>query len=130
MRRPTLNLVVDAAAFAAFVLLVASGVFLRAVLPPRSGRAAVWGLDRHAWGDVHFAIGAAFLGILALHLLLHWRWIANALRGRPREGGPLRAALGAVALLALLALAAAPFLSPVDDAPRPGRGPRAERTAP
>ena len=42
-------------AFAGFVLLITTGVLMRYVLPPGSGRrAAIWGLDRHGWGDLHF----------------------------------------------------------------------------
>ena len=38
------------------------------------------------------------------------------LRGRPREGSGVRAALGALGLVALLALAGAPFVSPIERA--------------
>ena len=124
MRRPTLNFVVDAVAFAAFALLTATGVLMRYTLPPGSGHSTtVWHLDRHDWGAIHFAIAAFFLAALAAHLVLHWRWIANAIRGRPREGSAWRMALGAIGLLALLALAAAPLLAPVEQREPLGRGP-------
>ena len=32
-------------------------------------------LGRHGWGDIHNVAGIVFLGIVALHLVLHWRWI-------------------------------------------------------
>jgi hypothetical protein len=115
MRRPALNLVVDAAAFVGFVFLVSTGVLMRYVLPPGSGkRAVVWGLDRHDWGALHFWIAAAFLAVLAFHLVLHGKWILAVLRGRPRQGSGGRVALGLVGLLAVLALAAAPLVSPVE----------------
>ena len=131
MRRPTLNLLIDAAAFAGFVFLVSTGLMVRYVLPPGSGRRTlVWGLDRHEWGALHFWVAAAFLGILALHLVLHRRWILSALRGRPRQGSGARAALGVVGLLAILALAVAPLVSPVErlEPAGPGHG-RVERPA-
>jgi hypothetical protein len=115
MRRPTLNFMVDGAGFAGFVLLTATGVLVRYVLPPGSGRfTTIWGLDRHEWGSIHFWLAVAFLAVLALHLFLHWRWIVAVLGGRPREGSGTRVALGVVGLVALLALAIAPFLSPVE----------------
>jgi hypothetical protein len=115
LRRSTLNFIVDCVGFTAFVLLAASGVLMRYVLPPGSGHfSTVWGLDRHEWGSVHFWVAVGFLSILALHLFLHWRWILTVLRGRPREGSGARVGLGIVGLLALLALAIAPFLSPVE----------------
>ena len=117
VRRPTLNFIVDCVGFTAFVLLAASGVLMRYVLPPGSGHwSTIWGLDRHEWGSIHFWVAVGFLSILAFHLYLHWRWILMVLRGRPREGSGARIALGIVGLLALLALAIAPFLSPIERA--------------
>ncbi|MDB4433202.1 DUF4405 domain-containing protein [bacterium] len=122
MRRPALNFIIDSLGFVGFVLLTATGVLMRYVLPPGSGRfTTIWTLDRHEWGSIHFWIAIAFLAILAFHLFLHWRWIVAVLRGRPREGSGARVALGAVGLVALLALAIAPFLSPVE---RIGGAPR------
>ena len=124
MRRPNVNFLVDFLGFAGFVLLTATGVLMRYVLPPGSGHfTTIWGLDRHEWGSIHFWMAIAFLAVLACHLFLHWRWIATLMRGRPREGSGARVALGTVGLAALLALAIAPFLSPVErdggEHPRP-----------
>ena len=115
MKRPNVNFIVDFLGFSGFVLLTATGVLMRYVLPPGSGRfTTIWTLDRHEWGSIHFWIAIAFLAVLAFHLFLHWRWIMTLMRGRPREGSGARLALGTVGLLALLALAIAPFLSPVE----------------
>jgi hypothetical protein len=115
MKRPNVNFVVDFLAFSGFVLLTATGVLMRYVLLPGSGHfTTIWTLDRHEWGSIHFWIAIAFLAVLALHLFLHWRWIATLMSGRPREGSGARVALGTVGLLALLTLAVAPFLSPVE----------------
>ena len=63
MRRPALNLVVDAIAFAGFVFMTASGVLLRFVLPPGSGhRTSIWGLNRHEWGGIHYLDGCRASG--------------------------------------------------------------------
>jgi hypothetical protein len=117
MARPSVNFVVDSCGFVGFVLLTATGVLMRYVLPPGSGRfTTLWTLDRHAWGSIHFWLAIALLAVLAFHLFLHWRWIATVARGRPREGSGARVALGTVGLIALLALALAPFMSPVERA--------------
>jgi len=120
MTRKTLNAVVDALAFAGFVLLAASGVLLRWSLPPGSGhRTTIWGLDRHDWGAVHFWIAVALLAVLVVHLLLHWKWIAAvASRGGVHEPSGLRVALGVVGLAGLIGFAVAPFVSPVERAGR------------
>jgi hypothetical protein len=115
MRKPTRNLIVDGLAFAGFLLLVTTGVLMRYVLPPGSGRrSAIWGLDRHGWGDLHFWIAVVLFTILAFHLFLHWRWIVSVLRGRPREGSGMRVGLGLTGLVAVVALALAPLLAPVE----------------
>lgn len=115
MKRSKLNFIFDAIAFAGFVFLATTGVLMRYVLPPGSKRfKTIWGLDRHEWGDIHFWISVVFLGLLAMHLLLHWRWIINLITGRPREGSGFRAGLGIVGVIALLALSIAPLLSPID----------------
>jgi hypothetical protein len=109
--------IIDASAFLGFVALTTTGVLLRYLLPPGSGRfSTVWELDRHEWGGIHFWIAVAFFSVLAVHLVLHWRWIRNVVTGRPREGSGLRAALGIVGLLAGVALAASPLLAPVERA--------------
>lgn len=120
MNRAKLIMLIDVLAFLGFVALTATGVLMRYVLPPGSGRfVSLWGLSRHQWGTLHFWIAAGFLGVLAIHLILHWRWIVATLRGRSREGSGGRFALGVVGLSAVLALAVAPFVSEPVQQPRP-----------
>lgn len=120
MRKGNLNFVVDAVAFAAFVFLAATGILIRYVLPPGSGRfSTLWGMDRHDWGRIHFWIAVFLLASLGLHLFLHWRWVVSIVTGRPREGSGFRVALAVVGLLALAGLAGAPFFGPVEQAGEP-----------
>ncbi len=115
MKRTTMNFIIDAVGFAGFVFLTATGVLVRYILPPGSGHhTTIWGLDRHEWGALHFWIAIAFLCVLALHLFLHWRWIVQMIQGKPREGSGVRFALGLVGILAVLAIAIAPFRSSVE----------------
>ena len=115
MNRPEKNFFIDAAAFIGFVLLTSTGILMRYVLPPGSGRwKVIWGLDRHEWGSIHFWISIIFLSVLTIHLILHWRWIITFIKGRPREGSGLRAGLGIVGLFGLTALAIAPLVSTVE----------------
>jgi len=115
MKRTSLNFLVDAIALAAFVLLAATGVLVRYVLPAGSGHfSTIWGLNRHGWGTLHFWIAVILLGTLALHLFLHWRWVVSFVKGRPTEGSGVRAGLAVVGLVALIAMAVSPFLSSVE----------------
>jgi hypothetical protein len=59
------------------------------------------------------------MGVLAVHLVLHWKWIVCVLRGKPHSdvsGG--RFALGVIGLVLVTLLAAAPLLTPAQTAPR------------
>jgi hypothetical protein len=123
MSRTTLNYLVDALSFIGFTFLAATGVLVRYVLPPGSGRwSTLWGLQRHDWAEIHFWIAVFFLLSLSAHLFLHWSWITAFVKGHKREESGLRVALGLVALIALLALVLAPFVSPVEQSPRQGQG--------
>lgn len=115
MRRAALISTIDVLSFIGFVGLTSTGVLTRYVLPPGSGRwSTVWGLSRHEWGAIHFWISLGFFTALAMHLILHWRYIVNLFGAHLRPGTRLRLALGIVGLLAILGLAAAPMLTPVE----------------
>ncbi len=133
MRRTTIHFIVDAFAFVALVAMVSTGFILRYVLPPGSGPLLgegighgsahksitfLWGLTRQEWGDIHFWVSIALLAILALHLFLHWRWIASVIRNQPKEHSGVRFGLGVVGVVALFIAAVAPFLSPTRNIPR------------
>ncbi len=90
MKRTTVNYIVDTVAFLDLVLMIATGVILRWVLPPGSGGGhgrgfrggrgpddvrQLLGLGRHDWGDVHFVLSLLFISLMLIHLILHWSWI-------------------------------------------------------
>ena len=113
MKKSNLITFIDIAAFICFIFVVSTGVLMRYVLPPRSGHSIeIFGMSRHEWGDIHFYITFIFLAILSVHLILHWRFIRNVFHGQIKEAGISRFILGLVGLLAILALAVAPFVAP------------------
>jgi hypothetical protein len=128
MNRARLNAVIDSLAFICGVFMIATGFILRYRLPPGSGRlegsgfghdamarpvSLVWGLTRHEWGDIHYGVALGLLSVLSLHLVLHWRWIFCMVRGPSAERSRTRIAMGLLAFLALISLAAGPLLSPI-----------------
>ena len=54
----------------------------------------------------------ALLAVLAVHLFLHWKWVVCVVRGKATDRSGWRLGLGAIGLVALVLLAAAPWLSP------------------
>lgn len=120
MSKASTNFIIDAIAFVAFLFLTATGILIRYVLPPGSGHfSTLWGMDRHDWGQIHFWIAVVLLTGLALHLVLHWRWIIRMVQGCPREGLNIRVALALIGLLGLLGLALVPFFAQVEQAGEP-----------
>jgi hypothetical protein len=114
MNRKSINIIIDGLGFVTFILLTTTGLLMHFILPPGSGRfVGLWGMDRHEWGHIHYWISISFLAILALHLILHWRWIASVIKGQPAGESGYRIMIGIVALIALLVLAFSPFFAEV-----------------
>ncbi len=81
MKRFFDNLLIDLAAGALMIGMLATGYILRFPLPPGSNKdLTLWGLTRHQWGDVHFWIGLGLVAVILLHLCLHWQWVAISVK--------------------------------------------------
>jgi hypothetical protein len=126
MKRTHVNALIDAVAFLAFLLLLSTGFILEYQLPPGSGglqgfgmgRGAshrmvhlLWGWTRHEWGQVHYWIALSMMAVLAVHLVLHWKWIVCTVRGTHTDASGYRFVLGVVGLVFAILLSIAPFLS-------------------
>jgi hypothetical protein len=87
MKRISFNFWIDLLSFLVFFLLVFTGLLIYYVLPPCencTGNSAapgvaqtLWGLDRHAYGDVHFYLSLLTVGLMVLHVALHWSWVCT-----------------------------------------------------
>lgn len=133
MNRKLSNFVTDALAALVMLGLIATGIILRFALPPGTNRSlALWGLTRHQWGDLHFWVALATLGVIIIHLLLHWTWVVAVVRrwliggGQGAPSGHARA-LAAVATLVVLTASLAgfwkwslAFVRPVEHSPQTG----------
>jgi len=133
MKRIHFNALIDAIAFVAFLLLLSTGLLLAHQLPPGSGGREgfgtghgasertiqlLWGWTRHEWGQIHYWIAYAMMAVLALHLVLHWKWIVSVVRGKPSTASGYRLGLGCVGLVFTLLLTAAPLMSSTESASR------------
>ena len=94
-RKSKLNFTIDVLGLVFLIAMVGTGLIIRYILPPGSGGRGgghgliLWGMDRHEWGDVHFWLSVALLGLLTLHVALHWSWVCNFVRSRVVEARPL-----------------------------------------
>jgi hypothetical protein len=84
--KPNLNLVIDALMFLAVMAMAGLGFLMKYVLLPgresvmkygRNVKLAFLGWDRHDWGAIHLYLGFFFLGLLGLHIILHWGQIVR-----------------------------------------------------
>jgi hypothetical protein len=84
MDKSKLNFVIDALMFLCLMGLAGLGFLMKYVLLP--GRVAwakygrnvelTWlGWDRHDWGQIHLYLAFILLGVLVIHLILHWKMI-------------------------------------------------------
>lgn len=111
MKKAQLLFVTDAVAFACFIFLISSGLIIRYLLPPGSGRwASLWSMNRHQWGDVHFWLAMLFLTVIGIHLAMHWRWVVTMVGGKIRSCSKRRKCYGLAAVFVLILLAVAPIL--------------------
>ena len=81
-----LNLVIDALMFLIIMAMAGLGFLMKYILIPgrerwvkygRNVNLSLFGWDRHDWGDIHLDLGLIFLGLLVIHLILHWRQIVG-----------------------------------------------------
>jgi uncharacterized membrane protein len=89
MNRSKLNLIIDGLMFLAMAAIAGLGFLIKYVMPPgpekivkygRNVTLLFLGMDRHGWGRIHLVIGFVFLGLLALHIIIHWRMTVNMYR--------------------------------------------------
>jgi hypothetical protein len=144
MKRQRVNFIIDAVAFAGFLFLVSTGVLLRYQLPPGSGGLhgrghgygeaqrevlTLWGTTRHQWGDVHYWIACGLMAVLAVHLILHWKWLVCVVGRTPSQASGWRLAIGAVGFVAVVLMAMAPWLSTTQSTTRGELRPSADQEA-
>ncbi len=84
MKKATINFIINALMFLCMSAVVGIGFLIKYTLINGQERWIVykdnvelyfWGLDRHEWGAIHLIIGYVFLGLLVLHIVLHWKII-------------------------------------------------------
>ena len=89
MNKAKLNFIIDIFMFICMMLVASIGFLIKFTLIP--GREAweiygrnvdlfLFGMDRHQWGTLHLYIGFTLLGLLILHIYLHWKMIVALYR--------------------------------------------------
>ena len=79
-----LNFVMDALLFLDFSAMIGIGLMIKYVLLTGEQKKEIFGvnfeqtflgLNRHGWGNIHLYLGFIFLGLILLHIIIHWSLI-------------------------------------------------------
>ncbi len=80
------NFFLNGAMFFLMTFTASSGLLMKFVLIPGSQRQVKFGrnvdlfllgMDRHEWGTIHLLVGLVLIGLLAVHIALHWRQVTG-----------------------------------------------------
>lgn len=86
MRKPTLNFIINALMFFCMSAITGIGLLIKYTLISgqeqiskygRNDKLLLLGLNRHEWGEIHLIIGFILIGLLILHIILHWKVIKS-----------------------------------------------------
>lgn len=129
MDKTKLNFVIDALMFLCLMGLTGLGFLMKYILLPgreawakygRNVELSWLGWDRHDWGQIHLYLALILLGVLVIHIILHWQMILGLFaRLIPNPRTRTRVALAFLILTVLLLYF--PFLITPDVRER-GRG--------
>ncbi len=81
-----INFIVDIVMFINMMTIIGFGFLIKYALIPGFKRHSIYGrnvdlhflgLDRHEWGSVHLILSFVFIGLLLLHIILHWKIITS-----------------------------------------------------
>ena len=84
MQKSKINFIIDSLMFLFMASIVGIGLLIKFVLIPGQERWVKYGqnvdltvlnMDRHEWGTIHLIIGLILIGLLIIHILLHWNII-------------------------------------------------------
>jgi len=75
--KPKWNLALDALIATAFLVVAVSGLVFFFDLAGHGKASEAWLLSRDAWRSLHDWFGLAMIAGVGIHLLVHWKWIAN-----------------------------------------------------
>ena len=81
MRKATQKFILFVILFFLGLFQATSGFIMWLALPHggggggRGGTATFWSLTRDTWRDLHDWVAVALVGMIIIHLILHWKWI-------------------------------------------------------
>jgi len=115
------NLLIDLLLTLALALIAGIGFLIKYILPPGRERILKYGdnkdlfflgWDRHQWGSTHLIVAFVMLGLLLLHILLHWKTLLCLVRKAVPSAWLRRTLWLIIGVLCLVFFLFAFFISP------------------
>ncbi|MCG3206347.1 MAG: hypothetical protein KCHDKBKB_03083 [Elusimicrobia bacterium] len=95
------------ALYLSFCVMTGTGFLIAYRLPPgHRGRLGltVMGMKGHEWSNIHFYASWVFIGLIGLHLILHWHWLVRVAGQNSKKMLWLGLGVGVLIILGLLIL--------------------------
>ncbi len=117
MNKSKYNFIINFLMFFCMTAMIGLGLLIKYILLPGKERWIVYGdnvdlyflgLDRHEWGTIHLIIGFVLLGLLILHIIIHWKMIL-ALYSKLIKNKSARKVITIVLIIVCVLLATFPF---------------------
>lgn len=131
MDKGKVNFWIDAVIFLCMAALAGIGFLMKYVLLPGKEAWVVYGKkvelswlgwDRHEWGAVHLYLAFLLLGLLIVHIILHWQMIIGLFR-KSFAPANLRSEVAVLYVILCAVLFLFPFfINPDIDDSEPGKG--------
>lgn len=86
MKKSTLNFTINALMLFCMCAIIGIGFLIKYTLVSGQEQMikygnkiglTLFGIDRHQWGTIHLIIGYILIGLLLLHIILHWKVIIS-----------------------------------------------------
>lgn len=121
MKKSRLNFYLDVLMFLCMSVIAGIGFLLKYTLI--TGRESqikygnnvelsLFGMGRHDWGAIHFVISFLFLGLLALHLYLHWKTVIHVFNKLVQRKVPNKIILLSFIIISSLLMISPFFIKP------------------
>ena len=82
-----INYVLNLLLFITITTIIFTGLMISQTVMPLLG---ITVSQNHMWRGVHTAAAGLFIGLIALHVALHWQWVVNLLRRSGATAGAPR----------------------------------------
>lgn len=131
MKRTDLNFAINASMTLCTSVIIGTGFLLKYKLIPGQDRWVKYGsnvelyflnMDRHQWGSIHLILGFIFLGLLVLHIYLHWKTITSVYKRLIKKPLAKKVVAFLFIMICLLLIIIPLFIQPRIEARENGRG--------